>query len=183
MIAEQLLSRQPSFIHEFYLYDVMLDIFHFVKDEQSNKSKKVVDRTQEKGFEKVWMLFKQWKKDSPDKKIRIYSAYSQAVQPIATELRRGVHDENPAPFAAFNNKPDKAGDVYSNLSNGYEIYNVDKSISLVLVPINNFYHYLDDIESPGGFGIDDNYLKGDVGHSWFIRRLQTHSIFHSGFKR
>ena len=108
----------------------MLDIYHFVKDEQSNKPKKVVDRTQEKGFEKVWSLFKQWKKDSPDKKIRIYSAYSQAVQPIATELRRGVHDESPAPFAAFNNKSDKADGKYSDLSNGYEIYNFDKSISI-----------------------------------------------------
>jgi hypothetical protein len=181
VIAEQLLSRLPDFIHEFYLYDVMLDRFHFVKDEK-NKQKKVVDRTQEQGFGIIWSLFKQWKKDNVDKKIRIYSAYGQAVQPIAAELRRSKHDENQGRFSAFNNKPDKAGGTYSNLSDGYEIYNDDKSVSLVYIPINNFYHYLDDIKSPGGFGVDDNYLK-DVGHSWFVRRLQTHSIFYSGFRR
>jgi hypothetical protein len=182
IIAEQLLSRSPDFIHEFYLYDVMLDKFHFVMDEK-NKRKKVIDRTQEQGFRIVWSLLKQWRKDNFDKKIRIYSAYGQAVQPVAAEMRRSKHDENLGRFSAFNNKPDKAGGTYSNLSDGYEIYNDDKSVSLVYIPINNFYHYLDDIRSPGGFGVDDNYLKGDVGHSWFVRRLQTHSIFYSGFRR
>ena len=181
MIAEQLLSQRPEFINEFYLYDVMLDIFHFIEDKTSAKPKKikVIDRTQEKGFERVWHLLKQWRQDNADKKIRIYSAYS-AVSPIQAELKRGKYEENMAIFSDFNDKPDKLGGTYKNLSDGYEIYNGDKSISLVYISINNFSHYLDDIKSPGGFAVYDNYLE-DVGHSWFVRRLQTHSLYHSGF--
>ena len=49
---------------------------------------------------------------------------------------------------------------------------------LVLVPVKNFYHYTEDIKSPGGFYVNDNYnLKGEEGHSWFIQHLQTHSNF------
>ncbi len=182
MIAEQLLSQRPEFIHEFYLYDVMLDMFHFIEDKTTAKPKKikVVDRTQEKGFERVWHLMKQWRQDNSDKKIRIYSAYSTAIELIRAELKRSRYDENLAIFSAFNDKPDKAGGTYSNLSDGYEIYNADKSISVVSIPIKNFAHYLDDIKSPGGFAVYDNYLE-DVGHSWFVRRLQTHSLYHSGF--
>lgn len=178
-IAERLLERNPDFINEFYLYDVKVDKTHKVDKKQ------VIDRTQEQGFSIVWKLLKNWKKDDPDRKLRIYSAYPTAILPIATQLRSTSHDETPANFfSLYENKPDRTGSgKYSGLTNGYEIYNNDKSISLVSIPLTNFNHYFDKIKNPGGFVMDDNYMAGDTGHSWFIRRLQTHSIYYSGFVR
>lgn len=178
-VAERLITQLPDFIHEFYLYDVILDKYHIDK----NTNKRVIDRTQEQGFQTVWHLFKQWKRDSLSKKIRIYSAYPNSVSFIANELKMKKYEENVAKFSSFNGKPDRTGKTkYSGLSNGYEIYSADASISLVCIPTNNFWVYLDETKNPDGFVIDDNYMSG-VGHSWFVTRLQTHALFHSGFTR
>jgi len=178
-VAERLLTQLPTFIDEFYLYDVMLDKYHI--DKSTNK--RVTDRTQEQGFQIVWHLFKQWKRDGMSKKIRIYSAYPNSVSFIASELKMKKHEENFAKFSSFNGKLDRTGKAkYSGLSDGYEIYSADASISLVCIPTNNFWVYLDETKNSGGFVIDDNYMS-DVGHSWFVSRLQTHALFHSGFRR
>lgn len=178
-VAERLITQLPTFIDEFYLFDVMLDKYHIDK----NTKKRVTDRTQEEGFKIVWNLFKQWKKDNPNKKIRIYSAYPNSVSFITSELKMSKHEQNLAKFSSFNNQSDRSGNSkYSGLSDGYEIYNADASMSLVCVPTNNFLVYLDETKNSGGFVIDDNYMS-DVGHSWFLTRMQTHALFHSGFIR
>jgi hypothetical protein len=177
-VAEQILLNSPNFINEFYLYDIVLD-------------RKIPLRTKKEGFDKLWNLLKKWKNNN-DNKIRIYSSELDTVMAIAEELRKRPHEEHLANFSSFNNKPDrnnkpdinKKTGIYLNLSPGYEIYRDEKSISLVVVPNKNFFHYLEEMGNPNGFYVDDNYdLKGDQGHSWFVSRLQSHSIFHSGFKR
>lgn len=175
-VAEEILSNSPNFINEFYLYDVV-----FRSPQRTNKD----------GFDKIWSLLKKWKADKTDYKIRIYSSEADAVQLIAANLREKPHEEYPAKFIDFNGKSDRANNpdkvnkkgFYSGLLNGYEIYSAERSISLVLVPQTNFFRYMNNKFNAGGFYVDDNYAVGDQGHSWFVSRLQTHSIFHSGFKR
>ncbi|MEO6687262.1 MAG: hypothetical protein ABIN24_14925 [Dyadobacter sp.] len=176
MIAEQLLVSLPAFINEFYFFDIMLDKFH-----TDSSGKKVMDRTQDAGFSAVWRLIEQWKRENSDKKIRIYSAYPSALLPICNKIKRGKFEEILAAFTSFNGKNDKVRGKYFGLINGYEIYNEDKSISLVSLPVGNFLHYLDETRNPGGFGVKDHYSIIDDGHSWFLSRLQTHALYHSNF--
>lgn len=157
-------NKRPDSIDEFYFFDPRFD--------NSN-------------FEKMWKLLKDWKINA-EKKIRIYSAYPAECTMIAQELRKQTHKEVSAPFARFNGKLDRnSKEKYGGLANGYEIYNEDKSTSLVTIPIGNFVDYgADQPKNPNGFYITDAYRLQEMnGHSWFIERLQSHALFHSGFKK
>ncbi|MEV6931691.1 hypothetical protein AB0M46_45365 [Dactylosporangium sp. NPDC051485] len=115
---------------------------------------------------------------------------AQAPAGIYAELRDrlrryggGYH--NPAAgFSAFNGKPRPGGSgTYAGLSDGYEIYSTDNSRSLVAMPAGNSEVYLstENLRNPNGFPPGGDYEPALEGHSWFVSRLFTHAIFHSGF--
>jgi hypothetical protein len=170
-----------STLKEVYAFDVMLD--------ERDKGNKVV-KTKQQGYEEFWTRLKTWQGDESDKKIRLYSAEPDTVRSVYAELQDqlkrygGGYHNKAVGFTAFNKtpKPDSSG-VYSGLIDGYELYSTDNSRSLVLLPSINAHIYLleDNLVNAGGFRFGGDYEPDLHGHSWFISRLQTHALFHSGF--
>ena len=167
-------------LKEFYAFDVMLD----EKDEKGNLIK-----SKQQGYDELWSKLKAWQGDDSDKKIRLYSAEPSTVFNIYTELKSrlqkyggGYHNQT-VPFSSFNKTPSSDGRSYANLSDGYEIYSTDNSRSLVVLPSNNSLVYLstENIQNPQGFAPGGDYEPQLEGHSWFVSRLMSHALFHSGF--
>ena len=159
-------DKSRKFINEFFFYDVVL------------KNKNPAG-----SFDRLWERLQEWKAENPDRKIRIYSAYS-SVSNITQSLERLGSQKRIGRFSLFNNDPKNplnAASPYSGLIDGYEIYSPDYSVSVVYIPYQNFAIYLEEIKNAKGFQFDDKYLANDIGHSWFLRRLQSHSLYHSGF--
>ncbi|MFI8976613.1 hypothetical protein ACIGO9_27260 [Nocardia asteroides] len=166
-------------LREIYAFDVMLN--------------EVVDgkvvKTKKQGYDELWARLKAWQGDDADRRIRLYSAEPATVADVRAELRTrltkyggGYH--NPAvPFARFNGVRRPDGTTFSGLTDGYEIYSTDNSRSLVVLPSNNSLVYLstENIKNDGGFGPGGSYEPGLEGHSWFVARLMSHALFHSGF--
>jgi hypothetical protein len=170
-----------SILKEFYAFDIMLD-------EKDDKGQIV--KTKVKGYEEFWARLKVWQGEDSDKKIRLYSAEPATVAAVYSELQErlkrygGGYHNSSVPFSRFNKtaKPDGSG-TFSGLSDGYEIYSTDNSRCLVVLPFGNARFYLssENIENPGGFKPGGDYEPWLEGHSWFVSRLQTHALFHSGF--
>ena len=177
-------SNEPfmrSVLRELYAFDVMLD--------ERDREGKVVKNKQQ-GYDEFWAKLKKWQADDPDRRIRLYSAEPTTVANIYAELRdrlkrHGGGYHNPAaPFSAFNGKPRREGSGnYAGLTNGYEIYSTDNSRSLVVLPHGNPQVYLstEHIVNPSGFAPGGDYEPDLEGHSWFVSRLYTHALLHSGF--
>jgi hypothetical protein len=178
-------SNEPfmrSTLKEFYAFDVMLD----EKDEKT----KAITKTKQKGYEEFWVKLKAWQGEDSNKKIRLYSAEPGTVGSVYAELQErlkryggGYHNKNVG-FSAFNKTPKTDGSgAYAGLSDGYEIYSTDNSRSLVVLPFGNPLVYLstENIQNADGFKPGGDYEPALEGHSWFIARLQSHALFHSGF--
>jgi hypothetical protein len=170
-----------SILKELYAFDVMLD-------EKDDKEK--VIKSKQQGYEEFWARLKAWQGEDSDKKIRLYSAEPATVSSVYAELRDGLkrygsgYHNKGVGFSAFNKtpKPDGSG-AYSGLSDGYEIYSTDNSRSLVVLPFGNTLVYLstENVRNAGGFKPGGDYEPDLEGHSWFVSRLQSHALFHSGF--
>jgi hypothetical protein len=168
-------------LKEAYAFDVMLD--------ERDKNKKVV-KTKQQGYDELWGKLKTWQGEDSDKRIRLYSAEPGTVANVYAELQSrlkqyggGYH--NPAvKFSDFNNTKTPDGSTkYSGMSNGYEIYSTDNSRALVVLPSGNFLIYLstENIKNDGGFQPGGDYEPNLEGHSWFVSRLMSHALYHSGF--
>lgn len=138
---------------------------------------------------RFWPLLTAWQGDDADRRIRIYSAEKDVLSAVYAELRRnlaatGGGDVKVGSFKRFNGKlsDGKAKLRFSGLEDGYELYSNDNSRILVVLPLANFLKYLDQV-SPNPGGIDPNpaFEPGLQGHSWFVSRLFSHALFHSGF--
>lgn len=168
-------------LREVYAFDVMLD-------EKGGKDKAPVSKRE--GYDTFWKRLKTWQGDDSDKRIRLYSAEPDTVDGIYGELKErlkrhggGYHRPGVA-FSGFNGKPMPDGkQTHAGLMDGYEIYSTDNSRSLVVLPSHNAQVYLstEKLVNPRGFALGGDYEPGLEGHSWFVSRLQSHALFHSGF--
>jgi hypothetical protein len=167
-------------LKEVYAFDVMLD--------EKDKEGKTI-KTKQQGYEEFWTKLKKWQGDDSGKKIRLYSAETATVANIYSELKSNLQKygggyHNPAAAFSKFNKTAVPGtsSVYSGLSDAYEIYSTDNSRSLVALPSNNSLVYLstENIKNSGGFQPGGDYEPDLEGHSWFVSRLQSHALFHSG---
>jgi hypothetical protein len=170
-----------TLLKEVYAFDVMLD-------EKGGKDKAPVSKKQ--GYERFWGRLKTWQGDDSDRRIRLYSAEPDTVGGIYAELKErlkrygGGYDRAGVPFSGFNGKAMPGGkQTYAGLMDGFEIYSTDNSRSLVVLPSGNAEVYLssEKLGNPRGFGFGGDYEPGLEGHSWFVSRLQSHALFHSGF--
>ncbi|MEC5181117.1 hypothetical protein [Arthrobacter sp. CG_A4] len=167
-------------VKEFYAFDVMLN---------ENDPQGLVVKTKKQGYDEFWSKLTAWQGDDSDKKIRLYSAEPATVGSIYGELQTrlkkyGGGYQNKVGFSSFNGKMRRDGSgKYANLSDGYEIYSTDGSRSLAVMPSGNALIYLssDNLVNPDGFAPGGTYEPGLEGHSWFISRLLSHAVFHSGF--
>jgi hypothetical protein len=168
-------------LKEFYAFDVMLD----EKDDKQN-----VTKTKLQGYKELWAMLTAWQGDDSDKKIRLYSAEPITVSSVYAELQDrlqrygGGYHNKAVGFSTLNKTPKPDGSsVYAGLSDGYEIYSTDNSRSLVVLPSGNALVYLstENIQNAGGFRLGGDYEPALEGHSWFVARLQSHALFHSGF--
>ncbi|WP_157103688.1 hypothetical protein [Nocardia harenae] len=166
-------------LREVYAFDVMLD----------EKVAGRVVKTKRQGYDELWNRLTAWQGDDADKRIRLYSAERATVDGIYQELRTrlaryggGYHNAS-VKFSSFNGTRRPDGTKFSGLADGYEIYSTDNSRSLVLLPSNNALVYLstENLKNDGGFGLGGDYEPGLEGHSWFVSRLMSHALFHSGF--
>lgn len=177
-------SNEPfmrDVLREFYAFDVILD--------ERDRDGKVV-KSKQQGYDEFWAKLKKWQGEDADRRIRLYSAEPATVANIYAELRDrlkrygGGHHNAAVPFSSFNGKPRSGGSGnYAGLTNGYEIYSTDNSRSLVVLPNGNPAVYIstDNIVNPNGFPPGGAYEPELEGHSWFVSRLFTHALFHSGF--
>ncbi len=170
-----------NILKEFYAFDVMVD----EKDEKER-----ITKTKQQGYMELWTRLKAWQGDDSDKKIRLYSAEPVTVSGVYTELQDhlkrygGGYHNKAVGFSAFNKSPKSDGSgVYQDLSDGYEIYSTDNSRLLVVLPSGNALVYISDenLRNAAGFPLGGDYEPDLQGHSWFISRLQSHALFHSGF--
>ena len=167
-------------VKEFYAFDVMLN---------ENDPQGLVVKTKKQGYDEFWSKLTAWQGDDSDKKIRLYSAEPATVGSIYSELQTrlkkyGGGYQSKVSFSSFNGKMRRDGSgQYANLSDGYEIYSTDDSRSLAVMPSGNALVYLssDNLVNPDGFAPGGTYEPGLEGHSWFISRLLSHAVFHSGF--
>jgi hypothetical protein len=169
-------------LKEVYAFDIMLDVV-------DGKTKQVL-KTKQQGYDELWTKLKAWQGDDSDKKIRLYSAEPATVANIYAELKTrlktyggGYHNDS-VKFSAFNGTSMSPGSAsYSGLTDGYEIYSTDNSRSLAVLPSNNPLVYLssENIKNPNGFRTGGDYAPNLEGHSWFVSRLFSHALFHSGF--
>jgi hypothetical protein len=168
-------------LKEFYVFDVMLD---------ERDKKGVVTKTKQQGWDELWTRLKAWQGEDGDKKIRMYSAEPATVSNVYAELVKrlakygGGYHNSAAHFSAFNGTLMPDGKTpHDRLADGYEVYSTDNSRSLVVFPFSNALVYLssDGIVNPTGFAPGGSYEPTHEGHSWFVSRLQSHALFHSGF--
>lgn len=130
----------------------------------------------------------------------MYSAETDTVSGVYRELKErlakhggGYHNPS-VKFSSFNGTAKPGGSKYANLADGYEIYSTDNSLSLAVFPSANALVYLtdhvkdragNDVElvrgNDGGFAPGGAYEPKLEGHSWFISRLMSHALYHSGF--
>jgi hypothetical protein len=167
-------------LREIYAFDVMLD-------EHDHAGKLV--KTKQQGYQEFWAKLKTWQGDEPDRRIRLYSSEPATVASIYAELRDrlrryggGYHNPSVS-FSTFNGKPRRGGSGnYAGLTDGYEIYSTDNSRSLVVLPGGNAEVYLstENLRNPNGFPPGGDYEPTLEGHSWFVSRLYSHALFHSG---
>jgi hypothetical protein len=173
-------------IKEVYAFDVMLDEFQIDKETKV----KTVIKTKQQGYDTLWANLKAWQGDDSDKRIRLYSAEPATVSNVYTELKNrlqkfggGYHNPS-VKFSAFNGARMPTGSAnYASLTDGYEIYSTDNSRSLAVLPSGNPLVYLssENIKNPNGFPPGGDYSPNLEGHSWFVSRLFSHALFHSGF--
>lgn len=180
--------KDPGFmtasLREIYVFDVMLD---------ERKDGKVV-KSKKQGYDELWAKLKAWQGDEKDRRIRLYSAEPATVSSVYQELKDGLRTHGGgyhAPsvkLSGFNGATRTDGkSKYAGLSDGYEIYSTDNARSLVVLPNTNPVMYLSshdhksDIKNDAGFEPGSPYEPGLEGHSWFVSRLQSHALFHSGF--
>lgn len=175
--------KDPAFMNdslrEVYAFDVMLDEY----------DGKTVVKTKKQGYDELWTKLKTWQGQDPDKRIRLYSAEPGTVSGVYQELiqrlkSHGGGYHNPSvKFSRFNGALRADGSRYSGLSDGYEIYSTDDSRSLVVFPSGNPLVYIssENLGNAGGFAPGKPYEPGLEGHSWFVSRLASHALFHSGF--
>ncbi|MET4144849.1 hypothetical protein [Arthrobacter sp. UYCo732] len=167
-------------VKEFYAFDVMLN---------ENDPQGRVVKTKKQGYEEFWSRLTAWQGGDSDRRIRLYSAEPATVASIYSELQNrlkkyGGGYQSKVGFSSFNGKMRGDGSgKYANLSDGYEIYSTDNSRSLAVMPSGNALVYLssDNLVNPNGFATGGTYEPALEGHSWFISRLLSHALFHSGF--
>ncbi|KNH16889.1 hypothetical protein ACU18_12030 [Arthrobacter sp. ZBG10] len=167
-------------VKEFYAFDVMLN---------ENNPQGVVIKTKKQGYDEFWSRLKTWQGEDSDKMIRLYSSEPATVGAIYGELQTRLKNygggyQSAVGFSSFNGKARRNGSgKYAGLSDGYEIYSTDNSRSLAVMPSGNALVYLssENLVNPEGFAPGGTYEPGLEGHSWFVSRLLSHALFHSGF--
>lgn len=167
-------------LKEIYAFDVMLE---------ERDQNKVITKTRQKGYDEFWAKLKAWQGDDSDKRIRLYSAEPGTVRNVYAELQErlkrhgGGYHNALVPFAAFNGKQKADGSgTYARLQDGYEIYSTDNSRSLAVLPSGNALVYMskENIRNKDGVQFGGDFEPQLEGHSWFVSRLQSHALFHSG---
>jgi hypothetical protein len=86
-------------------------------------------------------------------------------------------------FSSFNGAAKPDGSKYVNLSDGYEIYSTGTTLGHSwCFPGTNALVYLssENLKNDGGFGPGGSFEPGLEGHSWFVSRLMSHALLHSG---
>ena len=167
------LNPKLNKIREVYTYDTIME---------SGRKKD--------SYNEFWRNLKTWQGDDTTKLIRLYSAESQTISDILTELKTNLtkygggklieakfknYDNVSVPFPFDNPKTKKRESrLYKFYENAIEIHSTGNSRILVLLPMSIFESYGYGVANPNGISLWE-------GHPWFLNALMTHSLCNSMF--